>query len=32
MNITGAVSVPASREEVWNMLMDPMQLCKVIPG
>lgn len=32
MNITGAVSVPASQEQVWNMLMDPVQLCKVIPG
>ena len=29
---SGAIEVPASREEVWRVLMDPVHLAAVIPG
>jgi carbon monoxide dehydrogenase subunit G len=32
MKLQGAVTVPAPREQVWPLLLDPIQLCKVIPG
>ena len=32
MRLKGAVTVNASQEEVWRILMDPTQFCKVMPG
>src|SRR6266487_1361168 len=32
MKLKGAVTVNASQEEVWRILMDPAQFCKVMPG
>ncbi|WP_376794313.1 CoxG family protein [Thermogemmatispora sp.] len=32
MKLNGAVSVRAAREEVWQIFMDPAQLCRVVPG
>lgn len=32
MKLTGAVTVNAPQEEVWQLFLDPVQLCRVIPG
>ncbi len=32
MKLNGAVTVNAPREEVWQLFLDPVQLCRVIPG
>ena len=32
MKLQGVVIVPATQQQVWEMILDPMQLCKVIPG
>ena len=32
MKLNGAVTVNATQEEVWQLFMDPVQLCRVIPG
>lgn len=32
MKLQGAVTVNAPQERVWQVLIDPVQLCKVIPG
>jgi uncharacterized protein len=32
MKLNGAVTVNAPQEEVWQLFMDPVQLCRVIPG
>ncbi|MBE3558895.1 MAG: carbon monoxide dehydrogenase subunit G [Ktedonobacteraceae bacterium] len=32
MKLQGAVTVSAAREQVWQVLLDPAQLCRVIPG
>lgn len=32
MNVQGSVMVNAPQEKVWQVLLDPVQLCKVIPG
>ncbi len=32
MKLNGAVIVNAPMEQVWNLFMDPTQLCRVIPG
>lgn len=32
MKLQGNVTVTAPRERVWQVLLDPVQLCKVIPG
>lgn len=32
MKLKGEVTVNATQEEVWQLFMDPMQLCRVIPG
>lgn len=32
MKLQGSVTVPAAREKVWKLFLDPEQLCKVIPG
>src|SRR5579864_3488647 len=32
MKLNGAVIVNAPMEKVWNLFMDPTQLCRVIPG
>jgi uncharacterized protein len=32
MKLQGTVTVDAPQAEVWRVLIDPLQLCKVIPG
>lgn len=32
MKLQGTVTVNAPRAKVWQVLIDPVQLCKVIPG
>ena len=32
MKLTGAVTVSAPQEQVWQLFLDPVQLCRVIPG
>lgn len=32
MKLQGTVTVPAAQTEVWQLFLDPTQLCKVIPG
>ena len=32
MKVQGLVTVNAPQEKVWQVLLDPVQLCKVIPG
>ena len=32
MKVQGSVTVNAPREKVWQVLLDPVQLCRVIPG
>src|SRR5260370_7456980 len=32
MKLKGAVTVNAPQEEVWRIFVDPVQLCRVIPG
>jgi uncharacterized protein len=32
MKVQGMVTVNAPQEKVWQVLLDPVQLCKVIPG
>ena len=32
MKLQGTVTVNAPQVEVWQVLIDPLQLCKVIPG
>ncbi len=32
MKLQGTVTVNAPQERVWQVLIDPVQLCKVIPG
>ncbi len=32
MKLKGEVTVNAMQEEVWQLFMDPTQLCRVIPG
>ncbi|HLX59095.1 MAG TPA: SRPBCC domain-containing protein [Ktedonobacteraceae bacterium] len=32
MKLQGMVTVNAPQEKVWQVFMDPVQLCKVIPG
>lgn len=32
MKVQGLVTVNAPQEKVWPVLLDPVQLCKVIPG
>jgi uncharacterized protein len=32
MKLKGAVTVDAPQEEVWRIFVDPVQLCRVIPG
>ncbi|HEY6540324.1 MAG TPA: SRPBCC domain-containing protein, partial [Ktedonobacteraceae bacterium] len=32
MKVQGSVTVNAPQEKVWQVLLDPVQLCKVIPG
>ena len=32
MKLQGAVTVNAPQEKVWQVFLDPVQLCKVIPG
>ena len=32
MKLNGALTVNAPQEEVWQLFMDPVQLCRVIPG
>lgn len=32
MKVQGSVMVNAPQEKVWQVLLDPVQLCKVIPG
>ena len=32
MKLKGEVTVNASQEEVWQLFLDPTQLCQVIPG
>lgn len=32
MKLNGAIIVNAPMEKVWNLFMDPTQLCRVIPG
>lgn len=32
MKLQGIVTVNAPQEKVWQVFMDPVQLCKVIPG
>ena len=32
MKVQGTVMVNAAQEKVWQVLLDPVQLCKVIPG
>lgn len=32
MKLNGAVTVNATQEEVWQLFLDPAQLCRVIPG
>lgn len=32
MKLQGTVTVPATQQQVWEMILDPLQLCKVIPG
>ena len=32
MKLQGTVTVHAPQEKVWQVFMDPVQLCKVIPG
>jgi carbon monoxide dehydrogenase subunit G len=32
MKLQGVVTVPATQQQVWNLFLDPLQLCKVIPG
>ncbi|HKV57304.1 MAG TPA: SRPBCC domain-containing protein [Ktedonobacteraceae bacterium] len=32
MKLQGTVTVNAPQEKVWQVLIDPVQLCKVIPG
>ena len=32
MKLQGSVTVNAPQERVWQVLIDPVQLCKVIPG
>ncbi len=32
MKLQGIVTVPATQQQVWKLFLDPIQLCKVIPG
>ena len=32
MKVQGSVTVNAPQEKVWQVLLDPLQLCRVIPG
>ena len=32
MKVQGSITVNAPQEKVWQVLLDPVQLCKVIPG
>ncbi len=32
MKLKGEVTINAMQEEVWQLFMDPTQLCRVIPG
>jgi carbon monoxide dehydrogenase subunit G len=32
MKLQGTIKIDAPQEEVWNVLLDPAQLCKVLPG
>ena len=32
MKLQGTVTVPTTQQQVWEMILDPLQLCKVIPG
>lgn len=32
MKVQGSVMVNAPQQKVWQVLLDPVQLCKVIPG
>lgn len=32
MKLQGVVTVPATQQQVWELVLDPLQLCKVIPG
>ncbi|MBX5450532.1 CoxG family protein [Thermogemmatispora sp.] len=32
MKLNGTVNVSAPRERVWQIFMDPLQLCRVVPG
>lgn len=32
MRLNGSIKVNAPREQVWRVFLDPVQLCKVIPG
>jgi carbon monoxide dehydrogenase subunit G len=32
MNLNGSVTVNATQEQVWRVLIDPEQFCRVVPG
>lgn len=32
MKVHGTVTVAASQQDIWTLLLDPAQLCRVIPG
>ena len=32
MKLQGVVTVPTTQQQVWELVLDPLQLCKVIPG
>ena len=32
MKLSGTVTVAAPQEQVWRIFLDPVQLCRVIPG
>ena len=32
MDLNGSVTVNATQEQVWRVLIDPQQFCKVMPG
>jgi uncharacterized protein len=32
MKLSGSVTVDAPQDQVWRVFLDPVQLCKVIPG
>ena len=32
MKLNGSVTVAATQEQVWQVLIDPVQFCRIVPG